>query len=162
ANAISLSDSGGGTVLSTALGLISAGTSVRNPITNGAASNLFTDSSTSVGTLLGLSSPQSGTVQINGTGVAIDFATDSLTSIANKTNTAAIAGVAASVVATTDPTTGASRQQLQITGASTPTFTDSNNVLTNLGVVQNSPTTELSVAKDATFTLDGIGMTRSS
>src|SRR3989440_193425 len=52
ANAVSLSDTAGGAILRTTLGLIGAGTSIRNAITNGAASNLFSDSSTSIGTLL--------------------------------------------------------------------------------------------------------------
>lgn len=162
ANTISLSDTAGGTILQTTLGLIGAGTSLRNPITNGAASNLFSDSSTSVGTLIGLTAPQSGTIQIDGTDVAIDFATDSLTAIATKINAAGIAGVTASVVTATDPASGASKQRLQIVGASTPTFTDANNILTNLGILQNTPTHELVAARDARFTLDGLEITRSS
>jgi flagellar hook-associated protein 2 len=161
ANTISLSDTAGGTILRTTLGLIGAGTSLRHAVTNGAASDLFSDSSTSVGTLLGLTSPQSGTIQIDGTGVAIDFATDSLTAIASKINTAAITGVTASVVSTTD-SSGASKQQLKIVGASTPTFTDANNILTNLGVLQNAAAEELVEAEDATFVLDGLNITRGS
>src|SRR5262249_22560584 len=45
---------------------------------------------------------------------------------------------------------------------STPTFTDASNILTNLGVLQNSVTTQLVAAKDATFKLDGMDITRSS
>lgn len=160
-NTISLSDSGGGTILSGTLGLIGAGTTIRNPITNGAASNLFTDSSTSVATLLGQTTPASGAIQINGTSVNIDFGTDNLTSIATKINTAGITGITASVIAKTDAD-GNNRQQLQITGSTTPTFTDSNNLLANLGVVQNTPTSVLAVAKDANFTLDGLTITRST
>jgi flagellar hook-associated protein 2 len=161
ANTISLSDTAGGTILQSTLGLIGAGASIRHSITNGAASDLFSDSSTSVGTLLGLTSPQSGTIQIDGTGVAIDFATDSLTAIASKINTAAITGVTASVVTTTD-SSGTSKQQLKIVGASTPTFTDANNVLTNLGVLQKAAGDELAEAEDAGFVLDGLSITRSS
>lgn len=162
ANTINLSDAGGGTILQTTLGLINAGTSVHNPITNGAASNLFKDSATSIGTLLGQTAPQAGTIKIDGTDVAIDFATDSLTAITGKINNAGITGVTASIVTTTDPNSGESRQQLQIVGASTPTFTDSSNLLTNLGVLQNTPKSELAAAKDATFKLDGLDITRSS
>jgi len=162
ANTISLSDTAGGAILQTTLGLIGAGTSIRSPITNGAASNLFSDSSTSVGTLLGLTAPQSGTIQINGTNVAIDFATDSLSAIATKINNAGITGVTASIVTATDPVSGASKQRLQITGSSTPTFTDANNIMTNLGILQNTPTQQLTAAKDATFVLDGLNITRSS
>lgn len=162
ANQISLSDAGSGTILQSTLGLIGGTTSIRNPVTNGAASNLFADSSTSIASLVGLTAPPSGTVQINGVSVSLDLGTDSLTAILGKINAAAIPGVTASVVSTTDPNTGASRQQLKIVGASTPTFTDSNNILTTLGVLQNGATNELVAAKDAQFKLDGIDITRSS
>lgn len=162
ANTVRLSDTGNGTILRTTLGLINASTSIANPITNGAASARFVDSSSSIGTLLGLTAPQSGTIQIDGVNVNIDFATDSLSAIAGKINAAAIPGVTASIVATTDPVSGASMQELRIVGASTPTFTDSNNILTNLGILSNTPTNELTVAKDATFVIDGLQATRSS
>lgn len=162
ANAISLSDVGAGTILQNTLGILQSGSAIRSPITNGAASALFSDSSTSVGTLLGLTSPSAGTVQINGVSVNIDFSTDSLTAIAGKINAAGIPGVSATVVAVTDPVSGASRQQLQIVGSSTPTFTDANNILANLGILQHTPASQLAAAKDATFTLDGLNITRSS
>jgi flagellar hook-associated protein 2 len=165
AGAISLSDVAGGTILRTKLGIIGATVSVRSPITNGAASNLFGDSATSVGTLIGLTSPPAGTISINGSAVTqqIDFATDSLSAIAAKINNSNITGVTASIVTVTDPTTSTSKQQLQIAGTSgTPTFTDSNNILTTLGILQNAPTSELAQAKDSKFELDGISMTRGS
>jgi len=162
ANAISLSDVGSGSILQNTLGLVGSSASIRSPITNGAASSLFADSSTSVGTLLGLTAPPAGSIQINGVSVSIDFSTDSLTTIAGKINAAAIPGVTASVVAVTDPNTGASRQQLQIVGASTPTFTDNQNILANLGILQHAPVNQLAAAKDASFTLDGLSITRSS
>jgi flagellar hook-associated protein 2 len=162
ANTIQLSDTGTSTILRTTLGLIDAGTSIANPITNGAASSRFADSSSSVGTLLGLTAPQSGTVQIDGVDIAIDFATDSLSAIASKINAAAIPGVSASIVATTDPVSGASRQELHIVGDSTPTFADSNNILTNLGILSNTPTNELAAAKDAIFSINGLQATRRS
>ncbi len=163
ANEISLSDVGSGTILQSTLGLIGSAEAVANPITNGAGSALFSDSSTSIGTLLGMTSPTSGTIQINGTSVSIDFSTDSLTSIANKINSAGISGVSAAVIAVTNPTTGAAEQQLQITGSTTPTFTDSNNILANLGILQNSvSSSQLQAAQDANFTLDNLSITRSS
>ncbi len=161
-NTISLSDVGSGTILQNTLGLINGTAAIRNAVTNGAATNLFTDSSTSVGTLLGETSPPAGTVQINGTSVAIDLSTDSLTAIVGKVNAAAISGVTASIVSTTDPNTGATKQQLKIVGATTPTFTDSNNVLKNLGILQNGNASQLLAAKDSKFNLDGIDITRSS
>lgn len=162
ANTISLSDVGSGTILQNTLGLINNTSAIRNPITNGAQSNLFKDSSTSIGSLLGLTSPPAGTIQINGTNVAIDLGTDSLTAIVGKINTAAIAGVTASIVSTTDPNDGSSKQELKIVGASTPTFTDANNVLANLGVVQHGNANQLLAGKDSKFNLDGIDIVRSS
>lgn len=163
ANTISLADVGGGTILQSTLGLLSStAPSIRNPITNGAASSLFADSSTSIASLVGLSTPPAGTIQINGVGVSIDLATDSLTSILGKINAAAIPGVSASIVSTTDPNSGASRQQLKITGAATPAFIDANNVLTTMGVLQNGASNELLEAKDALFELDGVDITRNT
>jgi flagellar hook-associated protein 2 len=129
ANTISLADVGAGTILQSTLGLIDNTAAIRSPITNGAASSLFADSSTSIASLVGLSSPPAAPIQINGTGVSIDLSTDSLTAILGKINAAAIPGVTASIVSTTDPNSGASRQQLKITGATTPTFTDSSIIL---------------------------------
>jgi len=161
ASAISLSDTGGGTILQSTLGILGASTGIRSPIANGAASSLFADSSSSVGTLIGLTSPPSGTIQINGTGVALDLASDSLSAIAGKINAAGIAGVTASV-ATVKDAEGVARQQLRVTGTTTPTFVDSNGILTNLGILQNTPTSQLSEARDAKFKLDGLDLTRSS
>jgi flagellar hook-associated protein 2 len=165
AGAISLSDVAGGTILKTTLGLIGGAASVFNPVTNGAASILFDDSATSVGTLVGLASPPAGNISINGVAVTqpIDLGTDSLAAIAAKINNSSIPGVTASVVTKVDPITQKNRQQLQITGASgTPAFTDDNNVLSTLGVVQSAPTSQLASATDAKFNLDGISITRSS
>ena len=165
---IQISDTAGGTFLSGKLGIINASsTSITNPVgTNGAGSSVFTNSGTSIGTLLGLTPPPAGNIQINGTSVAIDYATDTLSTIANKITSKSIAGVSATVVTTTDPRTGKSGQQLQITGASGQPlqFTDSNNLLTNLGVLGNSLQTgrELSAAQDASFTVNGLTATRSS
>lgn len=161
-NAVNLSDTSGGTILQS-LGLVGGTTSVRSPITNGAASLLFNDSATSIGTLIGLSAPQAGTIQINGTNIDIDFATDSLTAIVGKINSAGIPGVTASIVTAKDPASGASRQQLRITGdTSTPVFTDSNNILTNLGILQNSISRTLTEGRDASFLINGLAATRSS
>ncbi len=162
-NTISVADSGGGTILSSTIGLITSSVTVQNPVTNGAATNLFKDSGTSIATLLGQTSASAGTVQINGTGVAIDFSVDTLSTIASKINAAGIAGVTASAVTATDPVTKEARQELRIVGASgTPTFVDSNNILTNLGVLQNGFTNQTQAARDATFVINGLAASRSS
>jgi len=159
---ITVSDAGSGTVLQS-LGLFDANPpAVRSPIgVNGAGSSLFTDSGTSVGTLLGLTSPASATVQVNGQNVTINLAVDSLSAIAGKINTAD-PGAGASVVTVTDPFSGNSRQQLQVT--SLTSFADSSHILENVGLVQKGYGTgrQLTAAQDAQFTLDGLTANRAN
>ncbi|BDI31133.1 hypothetical protein CCAX7_31840 [Capsulimonas corticalis] len=182
ANTISASDTGAGTVLSS-LGLVSGAAATRQPITytqsgtsySGAASMALSGATGIVGTLMGATAgtAAAGTVHIagasNGADIAIDLNTDSLTDVANKINAAGITGVKAQIVGIPDANgtvTQYSKQQLQIVGAgASPTFTDSNNVLANLGVVQQdvaAPANKIADAKDAKFSLDGLSLTRSS
>jgi flagellar hook-associated protein 2 len=157
ANAIQLSDMSGNVLQS--LGFTNGTTSVANPITNGAASYGFSSQSSDLSSIIGSSS--SGTIQINGTSIAVNFATDSLQAISANIN-AADAGVTASVKSVTN--NGTTRYQLQIVGSngSTPTCTDSNNVLQSLGVLQQGVSNELVSAQDAKFTLDNASITSSS
>ncbi len=157
-NAISLSDMGAGNVLQS-LGLVNSSTSLKNAITNGAQSDKFSDTSTAIGTLMALNNAPSGTIQINGVDVAIDLATDSLNSIATKINDAG-AGVTASVVTVND--NGTTRYRLQITGASTPAFTDDQHILEALGILKAGYGNELVQAKDAQFKIDNMSLTSSS
>lgn len=161
---ISLADVGTGSLLSQ-LGISASGGHIVHAISGGAGSDLFSDSSTSVATLAGITNPPVATVQIQiGSGalqnVSIDL-THSLSQIASDINTA-LGTSAASVVTTTDPITSASRQRLQIAGATG--FTDSKNVLADLGIYQQNlgAGRELTQAQDAAFTLDGLAATRSS
>ena len=161
--AISLSDTGSGAFLSNTLGFLdsSGATSLKNAIgTTGAASDKFTDAGTSVGTLLGLSSPASGTVVIEGQAINFDLAHDSLATLASKVNQAGIPGVSAQVVASTDPLTSAVTQQLQING--TQNLSDANGVLKTLGIttVALGAGRQTTAAADATFTLNGLTATR--
>ncbi len=140
---------------------------IKNSITNGAASDALSSKTGVVSTLMGLeSTPPSGTVTIaNGTGsisVDIDLSTDSLDDIATAINSAATAAgssISASVVQNSD-----GNYQLEITSgdATTPTFTDSNNVLETLGVVTSSFTQVDQEGNDAEFTVNGLSITRSS
>lgn len=157
---IHLSDIGNGTVLAT-LKLVSATEVFRNQRADGVYSDRFTSPETAIGTLLGMRSPTSGTIQINGTPIALDFSTDSLNSIANKINSAGIQGVSASVVSETEK--GKAYYRLKITGVSDPSaFTDDQNLLKNLGILQKSYTREMVAAQDASFTVDGVAFTRST
>jgi len=157
-NAISLNDLGSGNVLQS-LGLINNSVSIKNAITNGAQSDKFADTSTAIGSLLNLSNAPSGTVKINGVDIAIDLSTDSLNAIAQKINDAG-AGVTASVVAVTE--NGTTRYRLQITGTSTPTFTDDQHILKTLGILRAGYGNELVQAKDAQFKIDTMTLTSSS
>lgn len=158
ANAISLNDLGSDNVLQS-LGLVSGTTSIKNAITNGVQSDKFADTSSAIGTLLNLSSAPSGTIQINGVDIAIDLSTDSLNSLATKINDAG-AGVTASVVTVNE--NGSTRYRLQITGASTPTFTDNGHILETLGILKAGYGNELVQAKDAQFKIDNMSLTSSS
>ena len=181
ANTISAADNGAGTVLSS-LGLVSGAATTRQPITynqtgvsySGASSMALGGATGVVGTLMGAAAgtAAAGTVHIagasNGADIAIDLNSDSLTDIANKINAAGVTGVTAQIVGVPDANgtiTQYSRQQLQIVGAgASPTFTDSNNVLASLGVLQQgvAPANKVADAADAKFTLDGLSLTRSS
>ena len=85
---------------------------------------------TEVGTLLGLTSPPSGTVTIGDQTVAIDLATDSLDDIKSNIEAAAPTGVSVEIEETADE--GSTIYRLRIRGTSTAV--DDNNVLGTLGI----------------------------
>lgn len=113
------------------LGFTDSTTSVKNALSNGAATDKYTSRTTAVGTLLGLSSAPSGTVQINGTNVALDLSTQSLDDIKTAIDAASISGVTTAITSSTE--NGTTKYRLELTGATT--FTDSNNVLETLGIL---------------------------
>ncbi|MCH8273578.1 MAG: flagellar filament capping protein FliD [Armatimonadetes bacterium] len=156
-NAIAISDVFDDTVLQS-LGFVTGSASIRKAITNGAESIRFNDNVTAVGSLLNIT-VASGNIQINGTNIAIDFSSDSLTDIAANINAS---GSGASATVVTEEVGGTTQYKLQITGASTPTFTDTNNMLQSLGILQRAAGNELLAAQDAQFTLDSISLTSSS
>jgi len=141
------------------LGIQSASTSVKHAITDGAASDALSDKLSAAGDVLGLSSPPSGTVKVNGTEVAIDLATDSLNDIAGAIS--AVGGVTATVE--TVSVDGEAAYRLEIVGdAGQPAFEDDGNVLVSLGVLEKAFANEVDAAQDASFTIDGVAMTRPS
>jgi flagellar hook-associated protein 2 len=105
---------------------------IKNAITGGAESDTFSDISSTVGGLLNLNSPQSGTVTINDKTVAIDFSNDSLSDIRDNINAAAPTGVTASIETTTE--NGTTVYKLKIDG--TTTYIDANNILQTIGVLE--------------------------
>jgi flagellar hook-associated protein 2 len=142
-----------------------ASQSLANGSGSDALSSSFSDATTVLGTLLGLASPQSGSIQIRGTDdvtqtVAIDLATDSLQGVADKINGAAITGVTATVEETT--VDGVTTQRLRLTNVESSDLTDNNNVLQAMGVVGQTAKNVLQAGKDASFSIDGYDMTSSS
>lgn len=116
---------------------------IKNTTSNGAKSDAFTSTTVAVKNLLGLTgAPGLTTVQIGGQNVDIDLssATETLTTIAAKIDTALGAAGSASVVSETKD--GVTTYRIQVSG--TTSFADSNNVLQTLGFVTG---TQTSVAK---------------
>ncbi|MCW5942284.1 MAG: flagellar filament capping protein FliD [Fimbriimonadaceae bacterium] len=156
--AIQLSDLGTSSVLSS-LGLVGGASGIRSAVTNGAAGFAFSSPTTAVSQMLNVAIVPPNTVQItvNGQTIDINLSTDSLDSIATNLN-AAGAGVTASVESVTEGSS--TKYRLKIVGDSgTPTFTDSENVLTALGVLQQGYSSELVAAQDAHYSLDGVNLT---
>ena len=104
---------------------------VKNGITSGALSDSFSSSTQDIKTLLGLSTTQSGTIQVDGQDVAIDLSSDSLEDI--KTKIDSLTGVSASII--TDTENGTTLYKLKIEG--TQTFVDDQNILETLGILTN-------------------------
>jgi flagellar hook-associated protein 2 len=157
ANALDLVDANVASVLES-LGLVESSTVIKHAITNGAASDQMTDYLTAVGEALGLESAPSATIQINGTDVNIDLSVDSLQAIANRINET-VSGVTASVVSVA--TSSGTKYELRIVGeGSTPVFTDANNVLVTLGILEKPVAHVLQDAQDAEVIFDGQTVTR--
>lgn len=116
---------------STGLGFLDSTTpAIKNLTSDGAESERFSSSEVAVGSLLSLTSAQSGTgITIGGGTVDINLATQSLATIAGNIN--AISGVLASVESVTED--GTTRYYIDISG--TTTFSDKNNVLQTLGIL---------------------------
>jgi flagellar hook-associated protein 2 len=129
---------------------------VKNSITGGAQSDSFSNSTQNVKTLLGLSTTQSGTIQIkDGNGVyqnvSIDLSADSIEDIKNAINAASIQGVSASVI--TDTTGNTPTYKLQIDGSQD--FVDSQNILETLGVIQNGQSAVQGTTSGNSMTANG-------
>lgn len=158
-NAIDIIDANSGDILED-LGLLNSTTSIKHAITNGAQSDGFTSSTGEVGELLDLSGTLSGTVQINGTNVAINLAEDTLQEIASRINSQ-VANVSASVQSTEED--GEYSYYIEIVGDSgTPTFADDNNVLNTLGVLNKQVANQLQGAGDAELTVDQVTVYRAT
>ena len=142
-----------------ALGFKDSVAAVKNSITGGGQSDQFSTSTQNIKTMVGLSTTQSGTVNIGGTGVAIDLSADSLETIKNKINSAAIAGVTASVVDQVNDD-GDAVYRLQIDG--TQNFTDDQNILETLGVLEKGEASVSGTTAANALTTNGDTITAST
>ncbi len=126
------------------LGVIAGDGSISNEIVTGSESDTFVSSSTALGSLLGLASGPSATVQIGGADVAIDLSGDSLSDIQTKINTAAPAGVTATITSSSDAE-GNNQFRLRIVG--TDSLVDNGNVLESIGILVGSNNAFESIAQ---------------
>lgn len=120
-----------GTDILQSLGFSGSVTTIKNTTSDGAESDEFSNSGTSIESLLSLTTSQSSaTVGIAGSNISIDLSTDTLTTIASTID--GVAGVSASVASTT--TDGVTTYYIDISG--TTTFTDYDNILETLGILE--------------------------
>lgn len=167
ADGFSLANAGSNNILES-LHLTQAGTeAIGNSITNGAASNRFTSRTEVFGTVLGLQSNiPSGTINIaNGAGninVNIDLSTQSLNDIAAAINSAAQTAGSAITASAVEVETGSYRLEITSGDGTTPVFTDSNNVLESLGVIETSFAQIDQAGQNSMFKVNGIDIVRSS
>jgi flagellar hook-associated protein 2 len=131
---------------------------LKNSITSGAQGDRFSSSTVAIQSLLGLTTGESADVTIGDRAVTINLATMSLTDIKNAINAAAPTGVTASVVSET--VDGEAVYRLQIDG--TQTFTDAENILNTLGVLDHSSTDVSGKISGNAMTTDGAKITAST
>jgi len=161
---IRLSELGSDGVLSGILGLTTGSTGTAHTTDGGlsADSACFSSADTPLGSLMGLSTPFSGTITINdGTShqVSIDLSTDSLETVAQKINDLG-GSLSARVIAV--QVNGSTKHQLEITGAGPLSFTDDNQVLEALGVFSEAAAQENQAGTDAIVRVNGLEITRNS
>ena len=130
------------------LGFNGTGTSIKNAIAGGAKSDAFSSTSTAVEALLGNENQNlSGNVTINGISATIDLS-DSLSTIQSNLSTA---GINASIVSSTN----GSNTTYSLAIAGMTSWTDQNNVLQSLGLVQGNRANEVGVTGSVANTTDG-------
>lgn len=141
------------------LGLVSGTLEARETVGSGAVRSLGLSSKTaSLSTQLGAQT--SGNLRIGTTDVAVDFAADSLETIAAKIN-AAGAGATATVVEAKQGSQTV--YKLELSGPEVPSgLADPDSVWQQLGVLQGAATDRRQAAQDAAFTLDGVAQTSAS
>lgn len=141
------------------IGVLTGTANPRETITNGVTSENFSSQTQTLGQLLPNSGLTTASFQVNGNTVNVDFSTDTLASLASKITAAG----SPSAVRTVTDSSGNSTYKLDIVSSvGGDTFTDSQNVLQALGVLQRAPASQLVAAQDASYTLDGVPLTSAS
>lgn len=159
-NKIQLADAGAGTVLQS-LGLVAGAATIRQPITNGAASQKFESATAQLAEMLDLDGVPSAFVTV-GNGQIEIAGTDTLDSIAAKINNPAN-GTNATATVRSETKDGKTKYWLEVTGQSgTPTLTDGGNWLQSIGILQRGYGNQTVQAQDAQYSLDGVNLTSSS
>jgi len=130
-----------------------------------AVSDLYSDTSSAMGTLLGLSAPQSGTIRIRGTDdlwmdVAIDLASDSIDSMVTAINTAAPTGVTASAEEVVED--GVTSYRLKLTNVDVSDLEDANNILETAGFLAGTRKNTIQAGQNASLTIDNMFTVSSS
>lgn len=154
---VQIADVGGGTVLQS-IGIVSGSASIRQPITNGAASFKFSSSTSALGTLMNGGSLPNGSVTIGAGTVSIDLQNDSLQTIVNKINDP-VNGTGVTATLKTETKDGVTSHWIEISGASTPTLVDANGILEGLGLLQRGYGNQMIAAQNAEYSLDGVNLT---
>jgi flagellar hook-associated protein 2 len=141
------------------LGVLAGAPSPRETITDGVTSFNFSSKTQTLGELLPNSGLTTADFDVNGTTVNVDFTTDTLQTLAAKLTTAG----SASTVRTVTDAAGITTYKLDIVSSiGGDIFTDGQNVLQALGVLQQAPASELIAAQDADFKIDGVQIISSS
>lgn len=134
-----------------------------------ALSDTYAEKTTAIGTLLGLTTSEAGTISIRGTDdiwydINVNIATDSLESIATAVNSAnggmGIPGVTASVEEST--VNGDTLYRLKLTNVDINDFIDDKNILDTLGVIESTRKNSIRIGEDATVIIDGNPISSSS
>ncbi len=144
---------GGSSGILESLGIHTAVESLVHASGSDGLSDAYTSNTSVVGTMLGLSAPQAGTISIKGQSYNINLATDSLTAIAATINADPPSGVTASVESAA--ANGKTVYQLKLTNIAASDLTDQNNVLETLGLVTGGTKNSLQTGQDASLKIDG-------
>ena len=142
------------------LGILGAGTSANtDPVGGQAQSQRFADTTTSIASILGVTSPPpTTTIDVGGTKVQVDLANDTLVDLMNRINTQVGANTASLA---TETVNGRTTTRLQVStavsaDAAAASPADSQRALELLGFQTAAPANAISAGGDAEVVVDGL------